>query len=324
MSLLDSRPIYKPFNYPWAYDAWLCQQRIHWLPEEVPLADDVQDWKTVLSDKEKNLLVQIFRFFTQADIEVNNCYMKHYANIFKPTEVCMMLAAFSNMETIHIAAYSYLLDTIGMPEIEYQAFLKFEVMKKKYDYMQRFEECRKNDKRHVAKTLAVFGAFTEGLQLFASFAILLNFQRFGKMKGMGQIIAWSVRDETLHTESIIKLFNTFIQENYEIWDDSLKQELYEACSVIVGLEDEFINLAFACGDVEGLSSQEVKEYIRYIANRRLIQLSLEPMYSTNKNPLLWLDEILNGVEHTNFFENRVTEYTRAATEGTWEEAFEDH
>ena len=106
MSLLSSRPIYKPFNYPWAYDAWLCQQRIHWLPEEVPLADDVQDWKTVLSEKEKNLLVQIFRFFTQADIEVNNCYMRHYSNILKPTEVCMMLAAFSNMETIHIAAYS--------------------------------------------------------------------------------------------------------------------------------------------------------------------------------------------------------------------------
>ncbi|GAT78251.1 ribonucleotide-diphosphate reductase subunit beta, partial [Ehrlichia ruminantium] len=103
------------------------------------------------------------------------------------------------------------------------------------------------------------------------------------MKGMGQIIAWSVRDETLHTESIIKLFNTFIQENYEIWDDDLKKELYEACSVIVTLEDEFINLAFACGDVEGLSAQEVKEYIRYIANRRLIQLNLEPIYSANKN-----------------------------------------
>src|ERR1700752_1582636 len=201
MSLLDAKPIYKPFSYPWAYEAWMTQQRIHWLPEEVPLADDVKDWRNKLSPAEQNLLTQIFRFFTQADVEVNNCYMKHYSRVFKPTEVLMMLSAFSNTETIHIAAYSHLLDTIGMPEVEYQAFMKYKEMKDKYDYMQGFNVESKKD---IAKTLAVFGAFTEGLQLFASFAMLLNFQRFGKMKGMGQIVAWSVRDETLHTHSIIK------------------------------------------------------------------------------------------------------------------------
>jgi ribonucleoside-diphosphate reductase beta chain len=135
MSLLDSDPIYKPFRYPWAYDAWLTQQRIHWLPEEVPLADDVTDWRNRLTAPERNLLTQIFRFFTQADVEVNNCYMQHYSRVFQPTEVKMMLAAFSNMETVHIAAYSHLLDTIGMPESEYQAFLKYKAMKDKYDYM---------------------------------------------------------------------------------------------------------------------------------------------------------------------------------------------
>ena len=119
MSLLDAKPIYKPFRYPWAYDAWLTQQRVHWLPEEVPLADDVKDWHHNLTDSERNLLTQIFRFFTQADVEVNNCYMKHYSRVFKPTEVLMMLSAFSNIETVHIAAYSHLLDTIGMPETEY-------------------------------------------------------------------------------------------------------------------------------------------------------------------------------------------------------------
>ncbi|MEC8371930.1 MAG: ribonucleotide-diphosphate reductase subunit beta, partial [Pseudomonadota bacterium] len=123
MSLLDAKPIYKPFRYPWAYDAWLTQQRIHWLPEEVPLADDVKDWHKNLTLAEQNLLTQIFRFFTQADVEVNNCYMKHYSQVFKPTEIQMMLSAFSNMETVHIAAYSHLLDTLGMPEVEYQAFL---------------------------------------------------------------------------------------------------------------------------------------------------------------------------------------------------------
>lgn len=318
MSLLDSKPIYKPFQYPWAYEAWLMQQRIHWLPEEVPLADDVKDWKATLTPDEKHLLTQIFRFFTQSDIEVNNCYMKHYSKVFQPTEVQMMLSAFSNMETIHIAAYSHLLDTLGIPETEYAAFLTYKEMKDKYDYMHSFNV---NDKRSVAITLAAFGAFTEGLQLFASFAILLNFQRFGKMKGMGQIVAWSARDETLHTQSIIRLFRTFLHENPEVADEELNRELYKICHKIVSLEDAFIDLAFGVGGIEGLTPQEVKSYIRYIGDRRLAQLGMQPLYNVSKNPLPWMDDILNGVEHTNFFENRVTEYTKAATTGSWEEAF---
>lgn len=320
MSLLKSSPVYKPFSYPWAYDAWLTQQRIHWLPEEVPLGDDVKAWQHELNPAEKNLLTQIFRFFTQADIEVNNCYMKHYSRVFEPTEIQMMLAAFSNMETIHIAAYSHLLDTIGMPETEYQAFLKYKEMKDKYDYMQQFGVDTKED---IALTLAVFGAFTEGLQLFASFAILLNFPRFNKMKGMGQIVTWSVRDETLHTNSIITLFKTFITENPEVWSEELRGKLYEACATIVHFEDAFIDLAFEVGGIEGLTAREVKQYIRYIADRRLLQLGLKEIYMVEKNPLPWLDEILNGVEHTNFFENRVTEYTKAATTGSWDEVFEE-
>jgi len=319
MSLLKSSPVYKPFNYPWAYDAWLMQQRIHWLPEEVPLADDVKDWQLNLTDNERNLLTHIFRFFTQADVEVNNCYMRHYSRVFQPTEVQMMLAAFSNMETIHIAAYSYLLDTVGMPEVEYSAFLRYKEMKDKYDYMQKFGVSTPKD---IATTLAVFGAFTEGLQLFASFAILLNFPRFNKMKGMGQIVSWSVRDETLHCNSIIKLFRTFVQENPDIWDEAFVQNLYDACSTIVSHEDAFIDLAFEMGKVEGVSAAEVKQYIRWIADRRLSQLGLDVMYKIENNPLPWIDEIMNGVEHANFFEARATEYTKAATTGTWEEAFE--
>ena len=319
MSLLLDNPVYKPFRYPWAYEAWMTQQRVHWLPEEVPLADDVKDWHRNLSAPERNLLTQIFRFFTQSDVEVNNCYMTHYAKVFKPTEVRMMLAAFANMETVHIAAYSHLLDTIGMPETEYSAFLHYAEMKAKYDYMKQFGV---NTKPDIAKTLAVFGAFTEGLQLFASFAILLNFPRFNKMKGMGQIVSWSVRDETLHTNSIIRLFREFIQENPEIWTEEFQRQLYVACSTIVEHEDAFIDLAFELGAIEGLTGDEVKRYIRYIADRRLTQLSLQPIYRIEKNPLPWLDDMLNGVEHTNFFENRATEYSKAATEGAWEEAFD--
>jgi ribonucleoside-diphosphate reductase beta chain len=318
MSLLQASKAYKPFNYPWAYQAWLTQQRMHWLPEEVNMADDIKDWKYNLTDGEKHLLTQIFRFFTQADIEVNNCYMKQYSRVFQPVEINMMLAAFSNIETIHIDGYSKLIETIGMPETEYQAFLKYKAMRDKYDYMQKFDV---DSKEGIAMTLAVFGAFTEGLQLFASFAILLNFPRFNKMKGMGQIVTWSVRDETLHTNSIIKLFKTFIHENPEVWNENLRSNLYEACATIVHFEDAFIDLAFEVGDVQGLTARQVKQYIRYIADRRLLQLGLREIYMTDENPLTWLDELLNGVEHTNFFENRVTEYAKASTKGTWDDVF---
>ncbi|MDC0432357.1 ribonucleotide-diphosphate reductase subunit beta [Hyphomicrobiales bacterium] len=319
MSLLEERLVYKPFKYPWAYEAWLKQQRIHWLPEEVPLAEDVKDWEKNLTPPEKNLLTQIFRFFVQADVEVNNCYMKHYSRVFKPTEVQMMLGAFSNTETIHIAAYSHLLDTIGMAEVEYSAFLEYEAMKNKFDYMRLWGVDSKED---IAKTLAVFGAFTEGLQLFASFAVLMNFPRQNRMKGMGQIVTWSVRDETLHTESAIKLFKTFIDENPEVWNDKVKAEITNACSKVIEHEDAFIELAFELGGVKGMEADEVKQYIRYIADRRLSQLGLPHLYNIEKNPLPWMDEMLNAVEHTNFFEGRATEYSRAATTGSWSDTFD--
>src|SRR5881227_3100548 len=299
MPLLTARKQYKPFEYPWAFEYWKRQQQIHWLPEEVPLGEDCRDWAQKLSEHERNLLTQIFRFFTQADVEVQDCYHDKYGRVFKPTEIKMMLTAFSNMETVHIAAYSHLLDTIGMPESEYSAFLQYKEMKDKHDYLSTFGVDNDED---IAKTLAMFGGFTEGLQLFASFAMLMNFPRFNKMKGMGQIISWSVRDETLHCLSIIRLFRTFVQENPEIWTEALRQEIYEVCATIVDHEDAFIDLAFEQGPIEGLTAAEVKSYIRYIADRRLMQLGLNPIFQVEDNPLTWLDEMLNAVEHANFFE----------------------
>ncbi|MBT6312150.1 MAG: ribonucleotide-diphosphate reductase subunit beta, partial [Alphaproteobacteria bacterium] len=250
-------------------------------------------------------------------VEVNNCYMKHYSQVFEPTEVQMMLAAFSNTETIHIAAYSHLLDTIGMPEIEYSAFLHYKEMKDKYDYMQQFGV---KTPRDIALTLAVFGGFTEGLQLFASFAMLLNFPRFNKMKGMGQIVAWSARDETLHADSVIRLFRTFIRE-YPEANVGLEGELRHALRTIVEHEDAFIDLSFSLGAIQGLEAEDVKQYIRYIGDWRLSQLGYDAEYGVARNPLPWMDEMLNGLEHANFFENRATEYSKAATQGSWDEAF---
>ena len=320
-NLLESRVQFKPFQYPWAYEAWEKQQQIHWIPSEVPLGEDTKDWANRLSPEEKNLLTHIFRFFTQADVEVNDCYATKYLQIFKPTEVKMMLTAFSNMETVHIAAYALLLDTVGMPETEYSAFLEYEEMSNKSDFLHEFNV---NSRRDIAKTLAVYSAFTEGVQLFSSFIILLNFTRFGKMKGMGQIVTWSVRDESLHCESMIKLFRTFIRENRDIWDDSLKGEIYTIANRVVELEDKFIDLAFEQGGIEGLTPEDVKQYIRYIADRRLIELGMKSIFHVRTNPLDWVDYILNGVEHANFFESRATEYSKAASRGKWSEAFQIH
>lgn len=151
--------------------------------------------------------------------------------------------------------------------------------------------------------------------------MLLNFPRFNKMKGMGQIISWSVRDESLHCDSVIKLFRTWVSENPALWTADFRKELTDICHTIVTHEEAFVDLAFALGPVEGLTADDVKRYIRYIADRRLMQLGLDPVFHVDDNPLPWLDIMLNAVEHTNFFENRSTEYSKAATRGAWEEAF---
>ena len=312
MSLLATRDYYKPFDYPWMFDYYSQQNQMHWFPEDVPLHNDVKDWQS-LDDNEKNLLTQIFRLFTQSDVDVSSGYVDRYMRIFKKPEARMMMGAFNNMESIHQHAYSLLLDTVGMPEIEYKAFAEYEAMADKHEYIDNVK-VTKGDKRSIAKALAVYSGFTEGLQLFSSFIVLLNFPRFGKMKGMGQIITYSIRDESLHVEAMTKLFREFIKENIEIWTDDFKKEIYQACRDMVELEDRFLDLVFEMGDIEGLTKEEVLKYIRYIADRRLLQLGLKPNYGVKDNPLLWLDEVL-GVEHQNFFEGRATAYMKAGLRG---------
>lgn len=314
MSLLEVRTNYKPLQYPWAFAAYEMQNQMHWLPAEVPLHDDIVDWQTKLTTEEKNLLTQIFRFFTQGDVDIAQGYLDKFIPVFKPPEVRMMLTAFAAMESTHVHAYSLLLDTIGMPETEYLAFTKYKEMAEKHDYFAGFGI---ENKTAVAKTLATYSAFGEGLQLFSSFVILLNFSRFNRMKGMSQIVTWSIRDESLHVESMIKLFRSFVAENPEIVTDEFKKEIYDIAREMVRLEDAFIDLAFEQGGIQGLTPEEVKNYIRYVADRRLISLGLRGNWKVKDNPLPWLDWVLNGVEHTNFFENRATEYAKGTLQGSW-------
>ena len=326
IGLLDSTGTYDVERYSWAYDFWKRQQQTHWMGEEVPLGNDIKDWTSDrVTDADRALLTQIFRFFTQSDIEVGDNYLKRYTPIFQPLAIQMMMAAFTNMETVHIDAYALLLKTLGMPKTEFEAFRDYEAMRAKADYMHTFGVETVAD---VARTLAMFGAFTEGMSLFASFAMLLNFPRHNKMNGMGQIVSWSVRDESLHCEGIIRLFHEWNRETGAV-TASVRDDIVDVAKSMVALEERFVDLAFSLGEVEGMNAKDIQSYVRYIADWRLTQLKLPTVYGyfaesdgnyqqIRPHPLPWIVEILNGVEHANFFEQRATEYSKAASSGSWD------
>jgi len=320
LNLQDNRDYFKPFNYPWAYDAWLKHEQSHWLHTEVPMAEDVKDWKNRLNEAEKGFLTNIFRFFVQGDVDVAGGYVTNYLPYFPQPEVRMMLSGFAAREALHVAAYAHLIETLGMPESTYNEFLEYDAMKDKHDYFTNLANTN-GTKESVATNIAAFSAFTEGMQLFSSFIMLLNFPRHGKMKGMGQVITWSIVDETMHAESMIKLFRTYVEENLDLWNDDLKGKIYTIAEQMVELEEKFIDLAFALGPMEGLTPEDVKKYIKYICDRRLISLGLKGIYKVKKNPLPWVEEMINAPTHTNFFENRATDYARGALSGDWSDVW---
>ena len=319
-NLTTERSYFKPFNYAWAYDAWLKHEQSHWMHTEVPMLEDVKDWKKKLTTEEKQFLTHIFRFFTQGDIDVAGGYVNNYLPYFPQPEVRMMLLGFAAREALHVAAYSHLIETLGLPDTTYNQFMEYQAMKDKHDYVMDISS-NNSTKENTAIHIATFSAFTEGMQLFSSFIMLLNFPRQGKMKGMGQIVTWSIVDETQHCESMIKLFRTYINENPEIWNDDLKGRLYTVAEKMVELEDKFIDLAFQMGAMEGITSEDVKKYIRYIADRRLIGLGMKGIFKVKKNPLPWVEEMINAPTHTNFFENRATDYAKGALSGTWDDVW---
>lgn len=325
--MFTSTKSYKPFRYPWAYDKWLQSERMHWLGLEVPLDQDVIDWKTKLTPGEKNLMTQIFRFFTQADVDVASGYIDRFLPKIKATEVRMMMSSFAAREAIHIQAYSMLIDEVGMPESEYSAFLQYKEMVDKHEFMSQDNG---GDVLGLLKDLAVFSAFGEGLQLFSSFAILLNFARFGKMKGMSQIISWSIRDESLHVEGMVQVFKTLKQEllgnsNWSTEARELNEWVAAACVKMVDLEIAFVDMAFeaAGNEVEGLTKEDLITYIKCVANHRLEQLGCERIYPygpATRNPLDWV--LIHAMpEHANFFETKVTQYSKGGVTG-WDNAFD--
>ena len=309
---------YKPFFYPWAVELTTKHEKVHWIEDEVDLSEDVMDWKTGrVSGTEKEYITNILRLFTQSDVEVGKNYYDQFIPRIKNNEVRNMLGSFAAREGIHQRAYALLNETLGLPDSEYHAFLEYQEMTDKVEFMTDSDP---STIRGLGLAFAK-SVFNEGVALFASFVMLLNFQRYGKMKGMGKVVEWSIRDESMHVEGNANLFRSYCSEHPRIVDDSFKKEIYEMSKTAVKLEDKFIDLAYNLGDIDGLSSDEVKVYIRYITDRRLLQLGLKPVFKVKTNPLPWLEWILNGADHTNFFENRVTEYEVAGLVGSWDDAY---
>jgi len=312
-NLLQESLAYKPFIYPWAVELTKKHEEVHWVEDEVELSEDVQDWKTKLTGEEKDFITQVLRLFTQSDVQVGHNYHELLIPRIKNNEVRNMLSSFANREGVHQRAYALLNDTLGLPEEDFHKFLEYKEMADKIEFMGAGEI---NTQTGLALALAQ-SVFNEGMSVFASFVMLLNFQRFGKMKGMGTVVEWAIRDESLHVQGNAKLFRTFCEEHPRIVNDELKSKIYQMAKDAVALEDRFIKLAFKNYEVQGLTKEEVKQYIRHIADRRLLQLGLKPKYKAKDNPLPWLDWVLNGASHDNFFEKRVTEYSVVGMEGDW-------
>ena len=306
MSVLEQSKTYKPFKYPWAVMAAVEHEKIHWHEAEARLNEDVTQWKTGgITPDEKKHITSILRLFTQSDVAVGSNYIDHFLPRFKNNEIRAMLTSFANREFVHQRAYALLNDTLGLPEEEYFSFLEYEEMADKIEFMSQADT---HSMSGLAQAVAR-SACNEGMSLFSAFVMLLNYQRFGKMKGMCEIVEWSIRDETAHVEGMVKLFRTLCDEHPRIVNDEFKRSIYETFRQAVALEDKVIDLCYNAVAIEGLTKEEVKRYIRYLADRRLIQLGLKGNFKVKENPIDWLDWVVNGASFKNFFEGVVTDYS---------------
>jgi len=313
MPLSQPRLFYKPFEYQLADDYFEQQHSAHWLPSEVPLSSDLNDWKMKLNENEKNLIGNILKSFSQTEVHVNDYWSTKVSLWFQIPEIQAMARAFADFESIHAKAYSRLNEQLGLDDFE--AFMEDEVSKSK---IERLIEVPGNTIEEKAISLAIFSAFTEGVNLFSSFAILMSFQLRNLMKGTAQIVEWSVRDESLHSKAGCWLFRTLLQEQSEIDTPELREKITEACQLSVQLEFDFIDKAFEMGNVEGLNVEQLQNFIKARANEKMVELGYNVIYNDIDPNLLkqmeWFGHLTSGKTHTDFFASRVTNYSKSSAD----------
>ena len=308
-NIFKPRLVYKPFEYDWAEEYTIKQQQAHWLKSEVPMSSDINDWKMKLNDSEKNLIGNILKGFTQVEVIVSDYWTTKIPSYFPKPEIVAAAVTLGSFEVIHQQAYSHLNDSLGLDT--YSEFLNEPATKAKLDMLVA---TKGKSKEEIARSLAIFSAFGEGVQLFSSFAILMSFSLRNLMKGVGQIVSWSVRDESLHSNFGCKLFREVIRENPEIWTDDFKKTIYDAARLVIELEDAFIDKAFELGDIPNLTKEDMKAFIRHRANVKLGDLGLKMNWKNIDQAALdrmdWFDNLTAGVNHQDFFAGRVTDYSR--------------
>jgi|TARA_R110000796_G_scaffold164710_1_gene281572 ribonucleoside-diphosphate reductase beta chain len=325
MSLLKERIVYKPFEYPKAYDFWLKQQQAHWLHTEVPMAQDVTDWKSNMKDYEKNVVGQILKGFAQTETVVNDYWSTLVTKWFRKPEVIMMGTTLGSSETIHAEAYSLLNEQLGLDN--FAEFMEDEATMAKIESLMNVRDNHDGTANwhERAKSLAIFSAFTEGVNLFSSFAVLLSFKMRNKLKGVGQIVEWSVRDESLHSDAGCWLFRTLMEEEKHLKSPELIQEIEEAARLAMKLEFDFIDKVFEMGDLENLSKNELKNFIKHRINTKMGDLGLKPIIPSEDidkgalKTMKWFDAVIAGKQQTDFFANRVTNYSKGHID--WSNAF---
>ena len=310
--ITDKRLFYKPFEYTQAHTFMKLQQRVHWLADEITLAADVNDFKMKLTESEKNLIGQILKSFAQTETYVEDYWSSHVSHWFPKPEIQSMAVTFASFESIHAEAYSLLNESLGLDD--FAAFMDDEEARNKIERLQQVNE---GTLEEIAQSLAIFSAFTEGVNLFSSFAVLLSFQMRNLMKDMGDIVAWSVRDESLHSKAGCWLFTQLLSEYPELNTIALHEKIKEACRISVKLEFSFIDKAFEMGDLENLTKEQLKNFICARANEKMVELGYKPLFDVNEKLLeeiAWFGQITSGVEHKDFFSGRVTSYSKSTAD----------
>ena len=319
--ITKERIVYKPFEYQKAADYWLKQQQAHWLHTEVPMMSDINDWKQNLTDTEKNIVGSILKGFAQTETVVNDYWSGLVTKWFRKPEIIMMATTFGAFETIHAEAYSLLNEELGLDN--FSEFLEDESTMAKIENLISVRDSFNGEKdwHKIAKSLAIFSAFTEGVNLFSSFAVLLSFKMRNKLKGVGQIVEWSIRDESMHSEAGCWLFRTLIKEKPELKTPELEAAINEAALLSLQLELDFINKAFELGDLEGCSKDDLINFIKNRVNTKLGDLGYKPIIDdidmNAVDRMKWFDHLSAGKQHTDFFANRVTNYSKGHLE--WDE-----
>lgn len=312
MSLLEASLVYAP-KYPELVEITKLHEELHWHEGEVKLQQDVEEWKLGrIAEPEKYFINSILRLFTQSDVAVGSDYYNNLIPVIQNNEARNMLGSFAAREGVHQRAYALLNDTLGFGEEFYKEFLEYQEMKEKIEFML---DMKNGSNRDIALSIAK-QVLCEGVCLFASFAMLLNFQRQGKLMGMGDVNQWSIRDESVHVKGLSTLFQIFLREHPKLINDSFKKEVYETARQVVKLEDKFIELAFKQGGVDGITEKEVKQYIRAVCDYRMEQLGFKKEYGVD-NPFDWLEWLTSSNMIENFFEGNTSAYSKDSMTGDY-------